>query len=239
MFGFEKSNDMEWITSFLLTAHIVAGFLSLLLFWIPMLAKKGGDLHKKVGRWYLLFMWIVVSTAAILSFENLMTGQLTMGIFLGFISFITANPLWHGIGVLKHGMHAPESFRTKHLVFRIAIALLALSMVVYGIVALKGEGAAILMFLFGALGLADTPRIIRELRGAKNPVNPIREHLVDMCTTGIAAYTAFFVFGANQYLEMVLTGYWMVLPWIAPTVVGSILISRSTKKYPKPARVKG
>ena len=41
-----------------------------------------------------------------------------------------------------------------------------------------------------------------------------------MLVSGIAAYTAFFAFGGRVFFESLLTGYWAVLPWVAPTIIG-------------------
>ncbi|MEM9270712.1 MAG: hypothetical protein AAGA78_17465, partial [Pseudomonadota bacterium] len=57
--------------------------------------------------------------------------------------------------------------------------------------------------------------------------------IVGMCTSAIAAYTAFFVFGANQFFEELLPGYWAILPWIAPTFVGTTGIVYSLRYYRK------
>lgn len=228
---------MEIVFRSLLVLHIVTGFASLVLFWIPMFTRKGGKTHRKVGIWYVRCMWGVVITAAILSIKNLVIGQTTMGAFLGFISLITANPLWYGIAILKYKKSRPRSFRLTHLGFRLSIVLSGIALITYGIL-LQGKGAAILMFLFGGLGLTDAPSIIRSLRNREPEPDWFRQHLVGMCTTGIAAYTAFFVFGANQFLAMVLSGYWSIIPWVAPTVIGTIGIRRSVAKYQKAGMIK-
>jgi hypothetical protein len=176
-------------------------------------------------------MWIVVITAAILSVKNLVIGRVNMGMFLGFISLITANPLWHGIAILNHKKSQSKMFRTTHIVFRLAIVVTAILMVAYGAIGLGGKNAAILMFVFGGLGIADLPGVIQTLRNKAPQPNWFKEHLVGMCVSGIAAYTAFFVFGANQYLQMVLSGYWMVLPWILPTIIGVVGIRLSVADY--------
>lgn len=224
---------MNSIFQILLYTHIVSGFLSLILFWIPVFTRKGGNTHRKTGIWYVRFMWIVVITAAILSVKNLVIGRVNMGIFLGFISLITANPLWYGIAILKHKKSTTKLFRTTHIAFRVTIVVTAIMMVAYGIIGLGGKNAAMLMFVFGGLGIADLPGVIQTIRNKTTKVNWFKEHLVGMCVSGIAAYTAFFVFGANQFLQVVLSGYWMVLPWILPTIIGVIGIRLSVKRYSK------
>ncbi|MDW5284120.1 hypothetical protein R6Y90_03945 [Alteromonas macleodii] len=40
---------MQTIHGFIVTLHILTGALSLLLFWVPSLTKKGGKSHKQFG----------------------------------------------------------------------------------------------------------------------------------------------------------------------------------------------
>jgi len=54
---------IELIHKAILWIHIPCGFLSLILFWIPVGVKKGSPLHRKVGKLYYLTMWIVVITS--------------------------------------------------------------------------------------------------------------------------------------------------------------------------------
>ena len=90
---------MEVLSKSLLAIHIFCGFCSIVLFWIPIFVKKGGNIHVKIGKAYVFLMWIVVLTAAILSIKNIIIGAYIMAAFLGFLSLITANPLWYGIAV--------------------------------------------------------------------------------------------------------------------------------------------
>ena len=92
---------MEFIVKTLLFLHVTFGFTSLVLFWLPVFLKKGGKGHFIIGKLYVVAMWIVVATAALLSVKNVIIGKYFMSAFLGFISLITANPLWYGMAILK------------------------------------------------------------------------------------------------------------------------------------------
>jgi hypothetical protein len=215
---------------YLLYIHIIAGFTGLTLFWIPALTRKGGNLHRKVGKIYVRFMWITVLSAFVLSVGNMMEGRMVQGIFLGFIAMITANPLWYGMAVLQHKNGLSTAFVSRHLAFRGVIILAACAMIIYGVLGVK-SGSAILLYIFGALGLTDLPRWLKEFRTRGGTKSWFSEHLIAMYTSGIAAFTAFLVFGANNYLNEVLSGYWAVVPWILPTVIGTIAIIRSIKHW--------
>lgn len=221
---------METAYSTFLKAHVISGCISLVLFWMPVFLKKGSHWHNKIGKWYVYAMWVVVITAACLSIRNFIVGRTIMGAFLGFIALITAKPLWHGRAVLKVKKKQTVSYRYIHLALQMAIVCSSIAMITYGIY-LKGEGAAILMFFFGGLGILDIPALIRNLKQPDVKVEWLKEHISAMLVSGIAAYTAFLVFGARQFLEAHFTGIWSMLPWVAPTIIGLWGIRFALKKY--------
>ena len=223
---------MEIVLKALLYLHIITGFASLVIFWIPIFTRKGGINHRRLGKIYVQLMWIVVATAAILSVKNLIIGNTIMGAFLGFISLITASPIWYGVAILKHKQGLSDAYRRNHLLFHLAIVITAFALIAYGIY-LRGEGAAVLLFIFGGLGLTDLPKVIRNLKSPPQKAEWLKEHLIGMCSSGIAAYTAFLVFGANQFLHSYLPGYWAIIPWIAPGVIGTFGIRYGVNHYRK------
>jgi len=208
---------------FLLPIHIAAGFLSIVIFWIPIFVKKGSNIHVKVGKLYMATMWVVVATAAILSVENFMQGAYQGAAFLGFLVLITANPLWYGIAILKQKKGVSESYRKKHMLFNALIAIAGILLIIYGIT-LTNEPTGILMIIFGILGVSTGKDIITMYRNPASKSNRMKEHIIGMLTTGIAAYTAFAVFGGANFFRGVFSGYWSIIPWVTPTIVGSILM---------------
>ena len=70
-------------------------------------------------------------------------------------------------------------------------------------------------------------------------VDWMKEHIVSMGTSGIAAHTAFLVFGASRVLPIALTqSSWAFIPWVAPSVVGVILMRRAVLKYQPKQNIK-
>ncbi len=224
---------MKTLIHVLTLTHVIAGFLSLAIFWIPIFTRKGGINHVRLGKAYVFFMWMVVGSAALLSVKNVVIGEYIAAAFLGFLSLITANPLWYGIGILKHKKGTSAAFQRAHQAMQITIVLAGFALIAYGIV-LGGQGTAILMFIFGGLGVSGLPQVVKYYTQKAAPTHWLKEHIVGMCSTGIAAYTAFFVFGGRSLLEGLLTGYWSVVPWVAPTVIGSIAISLAVRKRTQP-----
>lgn len=218
---------MQTLSSIFLTIHIVAGFSSLVLFWIPAFTRKGGVNHNKVGRIYMWLMWTVVTTAAILCLKNIYVGAINAALFLGFLSVLTANPLWKGVAILNQKKGLSPSFQKKELIFEIIVFTFGLFLIGYGLY-LGGEG--ILMIIFGILGVSGGGKIIKGLKNPPAKADWFIEHMKNMIITGIAAYTAFFAFGGRTLMGNIFTGYWMIIPWVAPTFIG-IFAMRYLEKY--------
>jgi len=220
-------------TSIFLTIHISAGFTSIVLFWLPMFSKKGGNLHVKSGKIYVYAMWIVVITAALLSLKNAVIGNYSSAIFLGFLSLITSGPLWYSIEILKMKKERTQAYKKKFFLFHLTVVITAILMIIYGF---QNPSRNVLMFIFGGLGLTSTPELFRYLKGKKAKLTWIQEHIVGMITTGIAAYTAFLVFGGSQMFVNLFQGNYAIILWTAPGVLGTIANFYYSKKYaPKKA----
>ena len=221
---------MEALGKGLLGIHVAAGFLSIVLFWIPMFVKKGNKIHRQVGKAYIYAMWVVVFTAIFLSIENFIQGHIELAVFLGFLSFITANPIWYGIAILKYKKNIPPQFKRNHIAFNLVIVLLGAMLLGYGIY-LGPNGT--LMIIFGILGLSTGKDVYISYKNKSNESNWLKEHITGMLTSAIAAYTAFFVFGSMNFIKHIFTGYWVILPWVAPGVVGGILMNYYLRSYSK------
>lgn len=221
---------MEAISKALLAIHVAAGFTSIIVFWIPIFVKKGGNIHRKVGKLYTTLMWIVVISAGILSIENFLLGQYISAAFLGFLVLITSNPLWYGIAILKHKKGISQSYKNMHMSFNILIVIAGILLLAYGIY-LKGQQAGILMIIFGILGISTGKDILVMYRNPEEKSNWIKEHIAGMLISGIAAYTAFAVFGGRTFFAGLFSGYLSILPWIAPTIIGTIIIKYYSKSY--------
>ncbi|MFK7734034.1 MAG: hypothetical protein AB8B48_20605 [Pseudomonadales bacterium] len=221
-----------------LAIHIVAGMSSLILFWVPVVARKGSINHRRVGKIYVNLMWLVVASAALMSIINLFSSRVVQSIFLGFLALLTAKPLWLGIAVLKHKREPGPGFLRTGLALNGTLLIAGLALIAFGI-SLLGETVALLMIAFGALGMLGLPDIIATLKSNVDGSDWLHAHIGDMIVSGIAAHTAFFAFGASQFTASIFTGNWVTVPWLAPTVIGTIGIIYARAKFPgTPAKTK-
>ena len=175
-------------------------------------------------------MWIVVISAGLLSIKNIIIGEFVMAAFLGFLAIITANPLWYGIAILKNKKGVSNSYRKKHMAFNALITVSGVLLFAYGIY-LKGQGAGVLMLIFGILGMSSGRDVLASYQEKNENSSWIEEHISGMLVSGIAGYTAFAVFGGRSFFSEYLFGYWSIIPWVMPTVVGLIIIRYYKNSY--------
>ena len=221
------------IDQYILYFHIFCGFSSLIIFWIPVFTKKGGTAHRKVGMAYVYTMGGVVISAAILSVINAIQGGWYMAAFLGFLSIITGHALWNGMAVLSRKRGLDDSYRRTNNLLDGITAVSGLALLIIGLATITQDGSSTVLVIFGILGILAAPRLIANLKNPPTESDWLWTHLSGFLTTGIAAHTAFFVFGGARMMAGIFDGYWVILPWIAPTVIGTIALRRMKKKYSK------
>lgn len=226
---------MELIAKILLGLHISAGSVSLILFWIPAFAKKGGKLHNQVGRIYYFTMLFVVLTAFLLSmYDIFLANKLVMGLALLFLSFLTLSPLWSGVDAIQQKKQLSQ--RSKHI--RLVLELILL---IYGIVllAIGLYYNVILIMIFGITGILVGQQNVRIFAKKEPAYNWFDTHMSGMIISGSAAYTAFFAFGARSLFGFLQGTPWIVLPWVMPTIIALVVVNVLRKKYkirPKKAK---
>lgn len=222
---------MEFIIQGLLVIHIVCGFASLILFWIPVAVKKGGNAHRKVGLWYVYTMSVVALSALILSIENLLTDRITLGLFLGFLSLLTARPLWLGIECLNCKQGLKSRYKVIHFSTSVVLAIAGFGLLMFGLS--SSSSLATVMIVFGILGLTAIIDVITMLRATYSVQSKqwLKDHIANMFVGGIAAHTAFLVFGGQSILPSFENQLFSIFLWTAPSVIGVIAIRWAKHKY--------
>ena len=231
---------MRMVHDGLLALHILLGAVGLIAFWIPALTRKGGKLHRKAGWFYVWAMLGVVVSAALLSLlliaiplvvrpphKPLTPAQMEQyigqiratGAFFGYISLLTFTAGWQGLGVLR----AKQGIAGMQTPFNIGLSLLNVVCGLGGIVMGLRMGE-VLFVIFGVL--AFTPGVVFLYRLRRNREVKMywwMEHLNGMITTGIAAYTAFFVNGGARLMSRLFANAptLQLIPWVAPTIIGT------------------
>ncbi len=224
---------VESIHKFILYIHIPFGFLSLVLFWIPVGVKKGGKLHRKVGWYYFICMWIVLISAMALSVCNILLAKYIAAAFLGYLAIITAYPLWYSYEILNQNKVWTKRYFQIRKVYSMVFFLAGLAMVYLGAIQFNFQGMGPMIAFFGLVGIGSIREYLMTKEKAENKETKLKMHIQGTIISGIAAYTAFLAFGGNQILMQVfqLDQRWMILPWIAPTILGVMYMRFMKRKY--------
>lgn len=239
---------MNTLHNLLFMTHIVVGSMSLLLFWAPVVTKKGSLDHVKFGRYYGNVMYLVAFTGATMAMMVIydpmtIKGDMfrlgsdpdvftrTIRVFWGFLLFLsllTYVSVRQGFAVLQHRGSLAALRKPQHLLPLIALVIGGAVMLVLGIQATRP-----LHIIFGILGMVIGTGMLRFcFQKQVKPGRWLSEHLSAMIGSGIGAYTAFLAFGGRQIFENI--GSYQIIFWIAPGIVGSIAITILSRKYDQP-----
>ncbi len=246
---------MATLYQFLLYSHIAVGFVSLITFWIPIFAKKGSPLHVRTGHWYAKSMYAVGITAVVLAalifldplgtkypnndFEPAQAAKVIaeikdIGVFLFAIAVLTITNVRTGLLSLRAKRNHAELRSYSNL----SLNALLLSVGLYLIFrATGGSPLSVLFYIFAGLCCFNAVTNFRYIfKRSVSGSDRIITHLSNMIGAGIGAHTAFLLFGASRLISHLLVGYWGLLPWILPGVVGGFIIFVQARRY-RPKRV--
>lgn len=224
---------IELIHKVILWVHIPAGTLSLILFWIPVSVKKGSPLHKQVGRYYYRTMWVVLLSSVVLSICNALMAHYQAALYLGYLTVITAYPLWNSYEILQQDKIWSDRYFLKRRIFGSVLFTCGLGIFLLGGIKYHFMGMGTMMGFFGLLTFPFARRVMLTKENAMEKETKLKMHIQDTIVTGIAAYTAFFAFGGARIMIGVLQMHhqWMVIPWIAPTLLGLTYTWYVKRKY--------
>ncbi|MDE2653148.1 MAG: hypothetical protein OXI71_04955 [Gemmatimonadota bacterium] len=222
--------------------HVVAGFVGLAAFWVPVFARKGGPAHVRAGRVYVYAAYAVTLSAVTASAARIgsyMAQGMSfaerpalygMAAFLGYLGVVTFANVRHGVRVLAT-RRAPESLRTPfHL--GLAWACLASSTIVVALAVTVWSDSSPILLGLSPVGFFTGFNILRYMRSrGAQPMGWLYSHLGSMLGGGIAFHTAFAVFGVQRVIALELPGPLAIVPWLLPTIIGVPAIIVWTRHY--------
>jgi hypothetical protein len=235
---------METSLNFLQMTHVIAGFIGLTAFWVPIFSRKGGKNHRLFGKIFKYSAYIVL-TAAFLAIMTRMYGYLLSGtgpeqipvtfafvVFLGYLTIVTYIGLRHGLGVLQQ---KPDLARMNRPLDNILAWLsIAASLALIGYALYFSPPNKVLLYALSPIGLGIGSGILKAIQGKRLEKKAwFYEHMGAMIGTGIAFHTAFAVFGSARIFSLELEGWIAVIPWITPALLGLPAITIWTRYYKK------
>jgi uncharacterized membrane protein len=209
---------MEEMFAVFRVVHIAAGFVALILFWLPLLTKKGGKAHNRTGWIYVWSMALVAVSAFYMgvyrvAFDEAATIERTsFSWFLIFISVLSGVSALYGMRVLNHKKRKRAHRHPLDIMAAIILGLAGAGISIYGI----SLGSPLLTY-FPLLGpLLAGIQLKYWLKVPEKKMHWVYEHFGGMISCGISTVTAFTVFGAPKLMNIESTS--LVL-WLLPTIV--------------------
>lgn len=236
---------MLYLHQLLLVGHIIAGSIALLLFWAPMLAKKGSPLHRKSGRYYAYLLY-GVSLSGVLMSAMVLTAPLyfkakyltpgadpalvaanvrMMASFLGLLSLLSWVSIRQAMLVLQLPKNAGVLKAPLHLLA--VVLLLVAGCYVFWLGLAKQQTLLIVFSVVAVMNAAGTLRFI--VKAASGRMEVLRQHISNMLGSAIAIYTAFSAFGGRGLLELSATG--QLISWLVPSVIGVAFMMWYNRMY--------
>lgn len=199
---------------------------------MPIFSKKGGKTHRKIGEIYIRLMWLVIFSGVILTISKFHEGEIEAGIFLGFLVFLAARPVWYGIAILKSKNTLSTRLKNYHIALKLMLFFYGIFMLIY---TFKFQDLALapLFIAFGVLGLFAGLDAWRDFKNTSTDSNWLKEHFEGMLVSGVAAYTGFLAIGGYEFINKYMVGNWVLIPWLLPSVVGMSLILFYKKRFKK------
>ncbi|MES2516959.1 MAG: DUF2306 domain-containing protein [Bacteroidota bacterium] len=219
---------MQTFLKFALYLHIFAGFTALVTGLIPMFSKKGGKAHVLWGKVYFWAMFVVALTA-------LIRFQMKMGlIFLAGIAVFSFYNTFTGVRLI-HRKNNPE-VKLIDWFAAILMVITAGGMLYFGYLAYQ-QASVFYTVLFTVFGIFTFALALEDLRVFMGKIvidNTVpvpsrywfQNHISRMGGSYIATVTAFLVVNNPPYIPGLIV-------WIAPGIIGGIIIGRTRAFYRK------
>jgi uncharacterized membrane protein len=219
---------MTFFFQLVLGLHIGAGILALLVFWVPLVTKKGGTTHRRVG-WIYVVAASTVAVTGMVSCTHLIgdgrPGRVRAGVFLAYVGVLAGASAQLGMRALRMKARTHAS--------RAAVDLLPPVLLIAGGVALAAFGILhdrVLYVLFAALGVWQG---LTHLRFWLTPPSHGRQwflaHMSAMGTSCITTVTAFVVVNAQRLG----TRTFNLTLWAAPIALLGIGLGLWRRSYAK------
>lgn len=216
--------------------HILAGLVAFVALWLPLLARKGGPLHRRAGWVYVAAMIVAALTGLGISGWRFFThpGGSASSLFLMYVGVLSAANAIMGVRVIQTRARTRAHRHPLDLSLAAVLILMALVTGGYGL----SVGAS-LLYGFAPVGLwAGGSQLYYWLRPPTGRMAWWFEHMGTMIGSGIGTLTAVLVVNARHFG---VSGFQLAL-FLGPTVVGVIGLElwkrfyrqRFTAKAPAP-----
>ncbi len=219
---------MKTLLTLLLLTHIATGFIALLVGLIPMFSQKGGRLHNRAGLVYVYCMITVAITALLLC--GLQPFKM-MRLFLTGIAVFSFYMCFTGWRATKN-KNGRQTSLDKLLTY--STMLVGAGMVGFGAYLLTQYGLSFMPIVFTFFGVLTAQFAWKDYRKQQQPTLRMTwyfQHFTRMGGSYIATFTAAAVTNVPRLLPANAPEWTATLIWIAPAILGGMLIGRTVRYY--------
>lgn len=217
----------------LIILHIACGATGAVSFWIPVIGKKGGDLHRRAGRIFTKALLITGACAITMSLLTLLApfethpqlegrfdASFIRGVFgwmMLYLGVLTLNLVWYGWLCVSFPKDRRKLREPRNVALQPLLVIAAINCAIQGW--MIGQS---LMIAISAVGLATVATNLWYMfKPRVTAVDWQKEHLKALVGAGISVYTAFMAFGSVRILpELALNP----LMWAIPLTIGVSII---------------
>ncbi len=182
----------------ILAVHIAAGAVALLVFWVPLVTKKGGRTHRRIGWIYVIAAVVVAATGLLSCIPLVRSGRpfrLGAGIFLAYVSVFAGASAHFGVRALRTKRRTAASRAAIDLVPPLVLVAGGVALAAFGI-----ERSMALYVLFASLGVVlGVGRLRFWLAPPRHERAWLLAHVNGMGTSCITTLTAFVVVNARRF----------------------------------------
>ncbi len=241
------------IHQFALYTHIAIGRCALILFWIPILTRKGNLDHKRFGRYFAYGMYAVSlsgigmasldllfpiemhaseATLTAAQIESFSIEVRSFALFLLSLSILVLTSTRQGWLSILHkedrsALRSPVHTALCASLFSVGVVLLITGLLT----------GSVLFMIFSVLQMASAVGSLRyNFKQELKPKEWWIEHFKGLIGSGIGAYTAFTVFGGRRIFESLFGDSFAdisIVLWVTPGIIGSIAIGYLSRTYTK------
>lgn len=221
---------METLFHALVWAHVVSGAIGLVVFWVPVLVRKGQHLHRRAGLLFCRTMIVTGTVAVAISTCTLVAPREThpamsdvilvravFGWLMLYLGVLTVSLAWHGLQAVRR-KHRHEAHRAPFdIVIQLAVIAAGVQCARQGVIV-----GMPLLFGVGAIGCVSASVILKFILGGhRHKLDYLHMHVRASVGAGIAAYTAFLsVALVRSFPELT----FHPALWAMPTLVGGAIV---------------
>ena len=213
--------------------HIATGATGALVFWVPVIGRKGGAVHRRWGRVFTHVLLATGSFAIILScltlYDPLGTHPHLVGSFdaafirgifgwmMLYLGTLTINLTWYGWLCVEHKQSRAAMREWRNLTLQPILILTSANCAFQGV--LIGQMLMVAISLVGFATVGTNLWFLFKPKPA--PKDWLKEHLKALVGSGISVYTAFMAFGSVRVFPTLALNPIM---WAIPLSTGIAII---------------